>query len=87
MPTRGKMKTEMQILPNGNFEKVISPVQHDCRSPDYTWSCTESGWKLGKLLLEISDGDPHEGGYEKEIEVKFCPFCGYQPERLSGLES
>lgn len=67
----------MKMLPNGNYERVISPVQHECRSKDYTWRCREYGWDKGKLTLEIEDGDPCEDGYGNQIEVKFCPFCGY----------
>jgi hypothetical protein len=77
------MKTEMQMLPNGNYERVISPVQHRCMTKDYGILCIEYGWDEGRLILQIEDGDPYEGGYSNEIEVSFCPFCGYRPERLN----
>jgi len=73
------MKTEMAMLPNGNYESVISPIQHLCRSDDYVWICVQWGWKKG-LFLEIEDGDPFEDGYASEIEIKHCPFCGYSVE-------
>ena len=81
------MKTEMKMLDNGNYESVVSPIQHQCRSECYILECVEYGWDMGKLHLKIEDGDPYEDGYALELLVKYCPFCGYQPERLSGLES
>jgi hypothetical protein len=77
------MKREMAMLPNGNYESIISPIQHECSSKDSIWSCSEYGWDLGSLTLEVQDGDPYEDGYENKISVKYCPFCGYQPERLN----
>ncbi len=76
------MKTEMKMLPNGNYEKVISPIQHECRSKDGSWVCIEYGWEDPKLTLKVEE-DPCEGGLSSEIKVLFCPFCGYQPERLN----
>jgi hypothetical protein len=74
-----KVKKEMQMLPNGNYEEVISPIQHHCSHGIYTWNCIEYGYDLGKLHLSIVDGDPYEDGYEAKIIVNFCPFCGYKP--------
>jgi hypothetical protein len=73
------MKTHMEMLPNGNYEEVISPIQHKCVDKNYIFSCYEYSWRGKKLFLEIADGDPYEDGYNNEIEVKFCPFCGYTP--------
>lgn len=73
------MKTEMKMLPNGNYESVISPIQHKCVCENNIFQCVEYGWKLGILTLFIEDGDPYEDGYVKEIQVKYCPFCGYSP--------
>jgi hypothetical protein len=28
----------------------------------------------------LEEGDPYEDGYSKEIEVNYCPFCGYKPK-------
>lgn len=81
------MKTEMAMLPNGNYEKIISPIQHRCRSKDYIFECVEYGWDMGNLLLNIKDGDPYEDGYDRKLEIKYCPFCGYHPERLNELAS
>lgn len=67
----------MEMLPNGNYESVISPIQHECVSSDLNLRCVEYGWKIGKIFLEIEIGDPCEDGYEGEFEVKYCPFCGY----------
>lgn len=75
------MKSEMQMLPNGNYESVICPIQHKCEKDCYTWTCTEYSYKPKKLFLKFSSGDPHEDGIESEIEVGFCPFCGYSPEK------
>ncbi len=74
------MKTEMAMLPNGNYERIISPIQHKCISKDFIFQCTEYGWDLGKLYLEVEYGDPYEDGFSSKIEVNYCPFCGYQPE-------
>ncbi len=74
------MKTEMKMLDNGNYEQVISPIQHYCKSEDYSIMCVEYSWKKGKLLLQIEDGDPYEDGFSAEIEINFCPFCGYQSQ-------
>lgn len=68
----------MSMIPNGNYEEIISPVQHLCRSNLHLWTCVEFGWEIGRLRLQIEDGDPYEDGYSSEIDVKFCPFCGYQ---------
>lgn len=75
------MKTEMKMLPNGNYERIISPIQHKCVSEDYDWKCVEYASEIGRLRLQIEDGDPFEDGYCAEIDVQYCPFCGYQPER------
>lgn len=75
------MKTEMKMLDNGNYESVISAIQHLCKSTDnHIWQCVEYGWKKG-LLLTIEDGDPCEDGCHYELEVNFCPFCGYCSDR------
>ncbi len=71
------MKKEMSMLPNGNYEEIISPIQHKCSDKDYICQCIEYGWQIGKLLLKIEHGDPFEDGYSTEIDVKYCPFCGY----------
>ncbi len=68
------MKTEMRMLDNGNYESVICPIQHECIS-DY-FQCREFSWKKG-LYLKVESGDLYEDGCSHEIEVKFCPFCGY----------
>ncbi len=73
------MKKEMSMLPNGNYEEIISPIQHQCIFDSY--HCVEYGWNLGILKLCLEDGDPYEDGYSKEIEIKYCPFCGYTPSR------
>jgi len=75
-----EMQKEMKMMPNGNYEEIISPVQHRCYF-DSQWECVEYGYQSGKLKLCHENGDPYEDGYGVEIEVKFCPFCGYQPER------
>jgi hypothetical protein len=72
------MKTEMAMLPNGNYERVVSPIQHQCKHENY--ECIEYGWERGKLHLKLEDGDPYEDGYSSHIEIKFCPFCGYHSE-------
>lgn len=77
------MKTEMKMTPNGNYESVISPIQHECRSNDYSQSCKEYGWEMGILHFEVEEGDPYEDGFGWKTEFKFCPFCGYQPKRLN----
>ena len=69
------MKKEMAMLPNGNYEEIISPIQHKCNEGIIT--CTEFGWDLGKLRLDIESGDPYEDGFSHETFVKYCPFCGY----------
>lgn len=74
------MKTEMKMLDNGNYESVISAIQHDCRDKNIVLWCVEFSWDLGKLFLKIEDGDPYEDGYSQQFEVKFCPFCGYTPK-------
>ncbi len=73
------MKTEMTMLPNGNYESIISPIQHRCFK-NSCWSCVEYGSQLGKLLLNYEIGDPYEDGNEAQIEVNYCPFCGYKPK-------
>lgn len=79
------MKKEMAMLPNGNYESIVSPIQHKCYSEDYKITCVEYGWDLGKLILIIEDGDPYEDGYEKEFQVNYCPFCGYQASKSPSL--
>lgn len=74
------MKTEMAMLPNGNYESIISAIQHECRDESYTWKCVEYGWEPKRLRLQIHVGDPYEDGYESEVDVKYCPFCGYKPD-------
>lgn len=74
------MKTEMKMLPNGNYESVISPIQHQC-TKDW-WVCKEYAWIIGKLFLTIECGDPYEDGCSHEIEVDYCPFCGYKSPKI-----
>lgn len=68
----------MKMLPNGNYEAVVCPIQHKCSQDDFT--CTEYSWKEG-LHLQFEYGDPYEDGYSTEIQVQFCPFCGYEYKR------
>jgi len=74
------MKTEMKMLPNGNYEAVICPIQHRCYSEDHMWSCTQYSWKMENFELAVEYGDPCEDGWSAEIKVKHCPFCGYKIE-------
>lgn len=71
------MKTEMKMLPNGNYESVICPIQHECYA-DGSWHCVQYSWDDKKLRLHVEHGDPYEDGFHAEVEVKFCPFCGYK---------
>lgn len=82
MPTGGKMKTQMIMLPNGNYEERVCFIQHQCLKGFI--ECVEYSYEKPKLILKIHDGDPYEDGYSNEIEVNYCPMCGYRPERLSG---
>lgn len=76
------LKKEMKMMPNGNYEEIISPIQHECiDSKTAILHCVEYGWDLGNLYLTIEDGDPYEDGYSKKFLVNYCPFCSYQPER------
>lgn len=75
------MKTEMAMMPNGNYDKIISPIQHECTYNGSMWRCFENGWDLGNLYLKFEEGDPCEDGYEVKINVKYCPFCGYRPDK------
>jgi hypothetical protein len=70
------VKTEMMMLPNGNYEPVPCPIQHECRSSDFVLRCVQYSWNSMKLTLYIEEGDPYEDGYAKQVEVNFCPFCG-----------
>jgi len=72
------MKKEMAMLPNGNYEQITSPIQHNCKSTCSQWTCVEYGWEKGRLRLQIEDGDPYEDGYSYEIDIMYCPFCGYK---------
>lgn len=75
------MKTEMKMLDNGNYESVISPLQHECQSKDCNVRCVEYGWDLGKIKLKVEVGDPYEDGFDYQCEVMCCPFCGYTPKK------
>ena len=77
-----EMKTEMKMLDNGNYELVISPIQHYCRSDDFMSQCVEYSRDIGKLHLKIEMGD----GYSGDDIIKFCPFCGYSPKTLCTSE-
>lgn len=72
------MKKEMKMMPNGNYEEVISPIQHQCYSDDKTMRITEYGWSMGKLIIEIEVGDPYEDGFGYRGDANYCPVCGYQ---------
>ena len=69
------------MLPNGNYEEVVSPIQHQCFSLNNDLVCIEYGWDTGKLVLKMEIGDPYEDGYAFEELVNYCPFCGYHPIR------
>jgi len=73
------MKYEMSMQPNGNYEKIVSPIQHKCTSKNGIIQSIEYGCKDG-LYLKIESGDLYEDGYSHEEMINFCPFCGYQTE-------
>lgn len=82
--TRGKiLKTEIQMASNGNREEVPCYIQHKCESEDGRWACTEYGYRLRVLILEVEEDPDDEYGGTIETKVEFCPYCGYQPERLN----
>jgi hypothetical protein len=72
------MKTEMAMLPNGNYESIVSPIQHECISKDIVGRCVEYAWDKHKLYLELESGDPYEDGWSLKMQVNYCPFCGYK---------
>jgi hypothetical protein len=72
------MKKEMKMLDNGNYESVIKPIQHECRSNG--WHCVQYARDMNNLSLEYEEGDPYEDGTYIETKVNFCPFCGYSHE-------
>lgn len=72
------MKKEMKMLDNGNYEEVISFIQHACQSEDRIIKCVQYSSDIGKLHIEIEEGDPYEDGYCRKFLVAYCPFCGYQ---------
>lgn len=80
------MKKEMKMLDNGNYEEIISPIQHECIDSSHfgIWHCVEYGWDLGKLKLSVENGDPYDDGYCNEVYVKYCPFCGYEAGKSNG---
>lgn len=78
------MKTEMKMLPNGNYESVVLYVQHECKDYNQSCYCRQYSDKMDKLILTVGEGyccDDH-GGCEHQIEVLFCPFCGYKAQSL-----
>lgn len=78
------MKKEMAMMPNGNYEEIISPIQHICiESSNFgRWECVEYGWDLGKLRLTVEKGESYDpDGYSNELYVKHCPFCGYEAKK------
>lgn len=70
----------MRMLPNGNYEPVVLPLQHECTSKCFNMRCVERAYDMGKLYLEIEVGDPCEDGYTGKFEVIYCPFCGFSPK-------
>lgn len=68
----------MKMMQNGNYDLVISSIQHECSSKDFTWRSIEYGWQPGRLRLQIESGDPYEDGFSSEIDISYCPFCGYK---------
>ncbi len=76
----------MKMLDNGNYEEIISPIQHQCidSSNFGSWNCVEYGWDMGRLKLSVEVGDPYEDGYSGELYVKYCPFCGYEAGKSNG---
>ncbi len=61
------------MLGNGNY------ATHLCASSDNLWECVEYSWEKGRLRLKADvDGEWLGSEYIKEIDVKFCPFCGYE---------
>ena len=75
------MKSEMRMLPNGNYESVDLYIQHECTSKCYNLICRQYLREMDKLYLEIEVGDPYEDGYSGKFEVVYCPFCGYCPKK------
>ena len=69
----------MEIMPNGNYESKVDYVQHECTSKNCSWSCIQYASDMSRLILKIYDGDPYEDGYENEVCVRYCPFCGFGP--------
>lgn len=75
------MKTEMKMMDNGNYEEIISPIQHQCHIHHGEVQCVEYGHDLGKLYLTIDKDNDDEGYCDITLEIKHCPFCGYQPTK------
>jgi hypothetical protein len=72
------VKTEMAMRDNGNYESIVSPIQHKC-DVSFSSYCVEYGWDLGKLYFKLEDGDPYKDGSSCSFEVNYCPCCGYHP--------
>jgi hypothetical protein len=65
-----KMKKEFQMLPNGNYEEVILPIQHECKNLNLL--CRQYYHDMENLHLYIDD---------EQYLVKFCPICGFSTNK------
>lgn len=75
------MKKEMVMRDNGNYEEIICFIQHECCSSDGVWNCIQYKNDMTSLVLKFYLGDPYEDGVEEQINVLFCPFCGYSADK------
>ena len=71
-------KKEMAMLSNGNYEEIISYIQHECFLA-HGLHCVERSTHLKELRLIVTEGDPYEDGFQREYDINYCPACGYKP--------
>lgn len=67
-------RTRIIAQGNGGYD-----TRHMCRSSSSSVACYEVNGEL--WMKEFSTDRKSEG---RTYEVSFCPFCGYQPGKLSG---
>lgn len=73
------MINENKIFSKDYLKKYEVFIQHECLSDNSNWRCYENLKRIDKLFLEFEYENPDDCEmFRREIEVKFCPFCGYE---------
>ena len=71
------------MLKSEKYKDFASFMKHHCCDDSMYIYCEEQISHEGKLMLyiEVDNEDSLDDGFYHEVEVSYCPFCGYSPKQ------